>query len=64
MTHEQLSLFCVSIFSLIQIFKEQNIAENPFRYTLKYFFVNTHEMVELGGSEPQTSCVQSRRAHS
>ncbi len=30
-------LFCVSIFSLIQIFKEQNFAVNPFRYTLKYF---------------------------
>ncbi|ELX59660.1 hypothetical protein SEEM316_11966, partial [Salmonella enterica subsp. enterica serovar Montevideo str. 316111868] len=59
-----LSLFCVSIFSLIQIFKEQNFAVNPFRYTLKYFFVNTHEMVELCGIEPQTSCVQSRRSPS
>ena len=39
-THEQLSLFSVSIFSLIQIFKEQNFAVNLFRYTLKYFLFN------------------------
>ncbi len=45
-THEQLSLFCVSIFSLIQILKSK-LRSEPFRYNLKYFFVNTHEMVEL-----------------
>ncbi|WP_212738846.1 hypothetical protein, partial [Escherichia coli] len=39
-THEQLSLFSVSIFSLIQIFKEQNFAVNLCRYTLKYFLFN------------------------
>ena len=30
----------VSIFSLIQIFKEQNFAVNLCRYTLKYFLFN------------------------
>ncbi|MDM2790584.1 hypothetical protein OGY20_00005, partial [Citrobacter sp. Cpo114] len=54
----------VSIFSLIQIFKEQNFAVNLFRYTLKFSCVFAVRMVELCGIEPQTSCVQGRRSPS
>ncbi|MGT9534016.1 hypothetical protein ACVWDB_27325, partial [Escherichia coli] len=43
--------------------KEQNFAVNLCRYTLKYFYLITTEMVELCGIEPQTSCVQSRRSN-
>ncbi len=51
-------------FQLDPDFKEQNFAVNLCRYTLKYFYLITTEMVELCGIEPQTSCVQSRRSPS